>query len=54
MIACLESPELFYRTTVSILFCLEILTLQFKAIYKCVLIRCDKNRVIQCQEILLP
>ena len=30
MIACLQSSELFSRTTVSILFCLKTLTLQFK------------------------
>ena len=32
MIACLQSSELFSRTTVSILFCLKTLTLQFKVI----------------------
>ena len=31
MIVCLENSELFYRTTVSILFCLKTLTIQFKA-----------------------
>ena len=30
MIACLKNPEFFNRTTVSIIFCLEILTLEFK------------------------
>ena len=30
MIACLKNSELFYRTTVSILFLLKTLTLQFK------------------------
>ena len=32
MIACLKNSELFYRTTVSFLFCLKTLTLQFKVI----------------------
>ena len=32
MIACLKSSELFHRTTVSILFCLKTVTLQFKVI----------------------
>ena len=32
MIACLKNSELFYRTTVPILFCLKNLTLQFKGI----------------------
>ena len=32
VIACLKSSELFYRTTVSILFYLKTLTLQFKVI----------------------
>ena len=30
MIACLKNSELFYRTTVSTLFCLKTLTLRFK------------------------
>ena len=32
MIACLKTSELFYLTTLSILFCLKTLTLQFKVI----------------------
>ena len=32
MIACLKNSELFYRTTVSTLFCLKTLTLQRKVI----------------------
>ena len=32
MIACLKNSELFYRITVSILFCLKTLTLQLKVI----------------------
>ena len=32
VIACLKNSELFYRTTVSILLCLNTLSLQFKVI----------------------